>query len=561
MGSQWVEDPSWGNIFKSLGEQFASAPEEALKQRLTVEQIKAARQDNALKALQLQQGTATGNAYEQAVPQASVPPVTRSTLAPFVGDPNNPADTKDVPMASYQYTDPQALASAQARRNLAIAANKQLLMTHPEQAIPQLGYGTVAATGVPKTADERAQLEFFTTGKFPTAKDPAAAHNLVEYGPDGKPTGMQYGTRDGVNDLAGNPIPRKPGHQLLAGNAAAAVEPAPDPLRNLVEIGPDQQPTGVRYGTRDGIHDENGDVIQRKPGHQYLAGGDASQERPSTLSDKGKMNEEFAALAGRVNRGETLTFPDIERAHVLREQLYPQSASLQNIGGRQQFVTSRPLPVPDYGGRLSDLIDGYRNGDHLQPASAPQPGGANAPRLGAQQPGNPAELRKEIMMNTQSFPDYATAIPSYNIMIKAAQGDPRTGMPNSASDLNIIYAVAKLFDPGSVVREGELKLAAGTAPIAAQLQSAYSRLFSGEGSLTPEIRANLIGEGMKRMEQYKAAKDLTTAWYTDIAKRQGLDPSDVIPPLPDMLPYDRQAIQNPSANVLDQADHLVGGGR
>ena len=147
-------------------------------------------------------------------------------------------------------------------------------------------------------------------------------------------------------------------------------------------------------------------------------------------------------------------------------------------------------------------------------------------------------------------------------MVKAAQGDERTGMPTSASDLNIIYAVAKLFDPGSVVREGELKLAAGTAPIADQLTAAYNRLFTGEGSLTPEIRANLIAEGLKRMEVYKQAKDTTANWYADIVKKQGLDPAEIIPPLIPMLPYDRQAIQSPRVpNVLDQADRLVGGGR
>jgi hypothetical protein len=159
-------------------------------------------------------------------------------------------------------------------------------------------------------------------------------------------------------------------------------------------------------------------------------------------------------------------------------------------------------------------------------------------------PQSAAELRKEIT-NTQSFSDYSQAIPSYNVMVKAAQGDARTGMPTSASDLNIIYAVAKLFDPGSVVREGELKLAAGTAPIADQLTAAYNRLFTGEGSLTPEIRANLIAEGLKRMEVYQQAKDVTANWYTDIVKKQGLDPAEIIPPLIPLLPYNRQAIQNP----------------
>jgi hypothetical protein len=47
------------------------------------------------------------------------------------------------------------------------------------------------------------------------------------------------------------------------------------------------------------------------------------------------------------------------------------------------------------------------------------------------------------------------------------------------------------------------------------------------------------------MEVYQQAKDVTANWYTDIVKKQGLDPAEIIPPLIPLLPYNRQAIQNP----------------
>ena len=521
MGSQWVEDPSWGNIFSNLATQFANAPAEALQQRALVDKIKNERADRAA-------AIATGNAYEKTLPQygptTDFNPVTASvddsgkwSTEPLLDDPAK------IPQA---WTDPAGAANFDKARNFFASTGRQAALLGKTGELPGLyAQGQVGVGGVPEDQAEQQRLQFLTTGKIETA----AGDNYVAKTPDGRTVQLLGTSSDGIHDAQG---------------------------RKLVELAP---PGSVI--TKAGTVDLNAKPV-------------------SSLDDKGKMADEFNAFAGRVNRNDTLTLPEIERANVLREQLYPQQGGFQTMGGRQQYVTSRPVPVPDYAGRLSGLIDHFRNGDHLQSPAAPVPYpaitgsggmaaaanppsasaapapaatpivppggvGANAPRLGQQGPANPAEMRKEIM-NTQAFSDYATAVPSYNTMIKAAQGDPRTGAPSNASDLNIIYAIAKLFDPGSVVREGELKLAAGAAPIAQVLQSNWSRLITGEGSLTPETRAQLIGEGLKRMEQYQQAKNLTADWYSKIAHGQGLNPAEVVPPMPDMLPYNKKAIQNPT---------------
>ena len=49
-------------------------------------------------------------------------------------------------------------------------------------------------------------------------------------------------------------------------------------------------------------------------------------------------------------------------------------------------------------------------------------------------------------------------------MINSAQKN------TAASDLDFVYGIAKIFDPESVVREGEMKLAAGAQSIPQQLQ-------------------------------------------------------------------------------------------
>jgi hypothetical protein len=513
MGSQWVEDPSWGNIFSGIAKNLEAAPGEALSNIAKAEQIKQARVKAAREQQQWDAGVKASGGLDAAVPQAYVPPTDYSTVGPFTGDANDPGATAGLPTVDLQYTDPRAQALAEARRKLAIAGGQATILKDPSQWASQLGYGSVAAAGVPKTADERAQTQFMTTGKFPTAEERAApaAHNLAIIGPNGQPTGRSIATQDFKTEaISGRPIQSlvPPGHTVLATGPASTT-----------------------------------------PANPFGTGTDAV-----ALQSLEKIRQDSAA------RGH-MTPEEAQLASKLFDVAYPPSRVTETEGGRLVEKQIRAKPIPPSMMPMFQLTQDYAQGRHLQlqqqpgqppPVQdltldrAPQPEQTdpNASRVVRMGPQSAAELRKEIT-NTQSFSDYSQAIPSYNVMVKAAQGDARTGMPTSASDLNIIYAVAKLFDPGSVVREGELKLAAGTAPIADQLTAAYNRLFTGEGSLTPEIRANLIAEGLKRMEVYQQAKDVTANWYTDIVKKQGLDPAEIIPPLIPLLPYSREAIQNP----------------
>ena len=108
MGQQWVEDPSWGNVFKGLSDAFASAPDEALKTKLLAEQVMTARQERAIKQKQWDASQAASGNLDAAVPQAYVPPTDYTAPGPMIGDVNNPADTAGVPTVDLQYTDPRA---------------------------------------------------------------------------------------------------------------------------------------------------------------------------------------------------------------------------------------------------------------------------------------------------------------------------------------------------------------------------------------------------------------------------------------------------------------------
>ena len=97
---------------------------------------------------------------------------------------------------------------------------------------------------------------------------------------------------------------------------------------------------------------------------------------------------------------------------------------------------------------------------------------------------------------------------------------------SGASDLNMIYALGKVLDPNSVVREGELDMAANTGSLGQKIAGLYKSVNSG-GKLPPAVKNDLLRQIESRTysqrQQYESAKSK----YTDIAKKNKLDPNDL----------------------------------
>lgn len=93
-------------------------------------------------------------------------------------------------------------------------------------------------------------------------------------------------------------------------------------------------------------------------------------------------------------------------------------------------------------------------------------------------------LRQQYRQNP-SVQAYESILPIF----RAAQ----TAADNTAGDQNMVYAFAKVMDPGSVVREGEQASVAATGSIAQRTQG-YLDYIGGHGRLTPEMRTQLLHE-------------------------------------------------------------------
>jgi hypothetical protein len=163
-----------------------------------------------------------------------------------------------------------------------------------------------------------------------------------------------------------------------------------------------------------------------------------------------------------------------------------------------------------------DVPAGYRlrQDGNLEaiPGGPADPSGLAA-RKGAQ------ALRKEFR-GLPSVKEYESVLP----IIQAAKSSPDTPQ----GDLAMIYAVGKILDPDSVVREGELVLTQNAAPwIQKMIGQARSQLGQG-GRLTPEMRAGLIDMLDQRVAASRQAYDRDFQQYSEYAREASLNPELVV---------------------------------
>jgi hypothetical protein len=147
------------------------------------------------------------------------------------------------------------------------------------------------------------------------------------------------------------------------------------------------------------------------------------------------------------------------------------------------------------------------------------------------QPDEVSSLRKEVQ-GLPSYKNVAQAAPVYKSMLDAAGRDDR------ASDVNLIYGMAKLMDPGSVVRESEMTVAQAIATLPQQIQQNIKSQLGQTGRLSKDVREGIMREAYSRMSSYNALFAQDSEQYRGIATRRKMDLADVIPSFGEFKPYE-----------------------
>lgn len=101
------------------------------------------------------------------------------------------------------------------------------------------------------------------------------------------------------------------------------------------------------------------------------------------------------------------------------------------------------------------------------------------------------------------------------------------GRDTPAADLNIIYSLAKVLDPESVVLSTEMQLGMGTGSPAERVSGLYNYVLNG-GRLTGDTREKLLDEIKSRYKESASLYKSIASDYRSTASSWGVDPSRVV---------------------------------
>lgn len=131
-----------------------------------------------------------------------------------------------------------------------------------------------------------------------------------------------------------------------------------------------------------------------------------------------------------------------------------------------------------------------------------------------------ASIRSKVVQEP-IYKDYAGALSGYNaVAIGAARGDAQ-------GDVTLMNGMARLWDPGSVVRPSEFAIAQSAQGVLEQAKTWWPRVIAGE-RLTPEVRERFLQTAEQLYQEWSdTVKREVEPIYGSILRDSGLTIEDV----------------------------------
>lgn len=130
------------------------------------------------------------------------------------------------------------------------------------------------------------------------------------------------------------------------------------------------------------------------------------------------------------------------------------------------------------------------------------------------------QFRDEFNQQSKTF---QSVIPMYKNIVAAAT-NPN---PTAQSDMSLIFAYMKILDPTSTVREGEYATAQNAGSIPDSVRNQFNRLVDGQ-KLQPDQRINFAKAAQLKFKGDAESQQGTMIRYTDLAKRNRVNPENVV---------------------------------
>jgi hypothetical protein len=239
---------------------------------------------------------------------------------------------------------------------------------------------------------------------------------------------------------------------------------------------------------------------------QYRAQKDLNEQELASQEQFAKQFPDLADIAS------TLT-PERRQAYTLEviKASLPKAAEYQIISGEQGYVA---VDKNNPSAQAQPVMG--KNGQIIKP----QKPASTTINVGEQQDfKNETQLRGEYSDKSKNFIGVKEGFEKVKESVQN---------PSPAGDISTVFAYMKTLDPQSTVREGEFAQLSKAKPLLEKFGlEALENVWKGE-KLTTSQRNDIITKSRSLYDRASASQSKLTNQYTDIAKRNKLNPQNVI---------------------------------
>jgi hypothetical protein len=217
----------------------------------------------------------------------------------------------------------------------------------------------------------------------------------------------------------------------------------------------------------------------------------------------------------------------MQRDPDLGVKILENAMTLRQQAGKQEHW--EPIPTPQ-----GETGQWFRNSVTGEPKKV---GGSAADAAAGAKLSDIGSLRDDY---TKAATTYDASAPSWQSMKEAAAtslskdaGEEGKG----AADYNMIVGYAKLLDPNSVVREGEVQSATNLGGMKDTVQG-WLNTWLSQGKLSDPVRRAIMKEGFSRIKAYSDQVKTKRDWLSGVAERHGIKAEDVVAPFTEATPFE-----------------------
>jgi hypothetical protein len=249
-------------------------------------------------------------------------------------------------------------------------------------------------------------------------------------------------------------------------------------------------------------------IVQGRPAVVDLVSGDVRFQDEPVSTRRDEQGREFEMP--RSQRGATPSYPAAPPGYVNRTD------AQGNIVGQAALPGSTAAAAETEAQRKAAL-EAEANARANRADARAETAAGSASR--ASEFGNANTLRDEFTTQTK---DFRIVQDMHRKMIAASKAN------SGAGDMAMLYGMAKLLDPNSVVRESEFATMAAAGSFGERMQGMVSRVLTGE-RLPDSLRQEFVDQANSIFSEQKKGYDQLQKTYASLAKKFGLDPELIIP--------------------------------